>query len=452
MQVNEGQSGLGISAGPDPAAHRDHGADRNLPLQNRRDVDAFAGRHSRLIIRRVSFYDVKIGLISLGCPKNLVDSEVMLGLAQNGGPRSDERPVGRRRPRREHLRLHRLGQAGVDRHDPRDGAAQERRRVPPSDRDRMPGGALPRRAEGADPRDRRGAGHRRSARDRRRDWRVAVGQGRFGEPVVPADDALTASGQPAPSTASTWHQHPALSTRAPSTLPTYIYDADTPRLLATPKHYAYVKIAEGCDYKCAFCIIPTLRGKYRSRPSDSIVTEARALAARGVKELLLISQDTTFYGIDRHERGALARLLARAEHDRRPRVDPAALPLSDDHRRCDACRDGRLRQGLQVHRPAVAACVERRAQTDEAARHAAVVRHAARPHPCPGPRRRAPDHLHRRLSRRNRARTSTSSARSSRTTGSTMSASSRIPMKRARRPSGSTTTCRPSSRRPGDPA
>ena len=68
-------------------------------------------------------------------------------------------------------------------------------------------------------------------------------------------------------------------------------------------------MAEGCDYKCAFCIIPTLRGAYRSRPSDSIVREARALAARGVKELLLISQDTTFYGIDRSERGALARLL-----------------------------------------------------------------------------------------------------------------------------------------------
>jgi ribosomal protein S12 methylthiotransferase len=79
--------------------------------------------------------------------------------------------------------------------------------------------------------------------------------------------------------------------------------------MATPKHYAYVKIAEGCDYKCAFCIIPTLRGHYRSRPSDSIVREARRLAAGGVKELLLISQDTTFYGIDRQERGALARLL-----------------------------------------------------------------------------------------------------------------------------------------------
>ena len=91
--------------------------------------------------------------------------------------------------------------------------------------------------------------------------------------------------------------------------PTYIYDADTPRLLTTPKHFAYVKIAEGCDYTCAFCIIPTLRGPYRSRPADSIVREARALAERGVSELLLVSQDTTFFGIDRGERGALARLL-----------------------------------------------------------------------------------------------------------------------------------------------
>jgi ribosomal protein S12 methylthiotransferase len=91
--------------------------------------------------------------------------------------------------------------------------------------------------------------------------------------------------------------------------PTYIYDANTPRIFATPRHYAYVKIAEGCDYKCAFCIIPKLRGAYRSRPAESIVEEARSLAARGVKELLLISQDTTFYGIDRHERGALPRLL-----------------------------------------------------------------------------------------------------------------------------------------------
>jgi ribosomal protein S12 methylthiotransferase len=92
-------------------------------------------------------------------------------------------------------------------------------------------------------------------------------------------------------------------------LPTYIYDADTPRVLATPRHYAYVKIAEGCDYKCAFCIIPRLRGQYRSRSAASIVTEARRLAGAGVRELILVSQDTTFYGNDRNERGALSRLL-----------------------------------------------------------------------------------------------------------------------------------------------
>jgi ribosomal protein S12 methylthiotransferase len=92
-------------------------------------------------------------------------------------------------------------------------------------------------------------------------------------------------------------------------LPTYIYDANTPRKRVTPAHYAYVKIAEGCDYKCAFCIIPKMRGHYRSRSIDSIAAEAKQLASQGVKELLLISQDTTFYGIDRGERGELPKLL-----------------------------------------------------------------------------------------------------------------------------------------------
>ena len=107
----------------------------------------------------------------------------------------------------------------------------------------------------------------------------------------------------------TWRPRTATAVVAERELPTYLYDATTPRVLTTPKHYAYVKIAEGCDYNCAFCIIPKLRGQYRSRPVESIVAEARALAARGVKELLLISQDSTFYGVDRRERGALARLL-----------------------------------------------------------------------------------------------------------------------------------------------
>ncbi len=92
---------------------------------------------------------------------------------------------------------------------------------------------------------------------------------------------------------------------------TYLYGAETPRVLTTPKHFAYMKIAEGCDYTCAFCIIPTLRGEYRSRDIDSLVREAEQLAAQGVKELLLISQDSSFFGIDRKEKQALSRLLRR---------------------------------------------------------------------------------------------------------------------------------------------
>jgi ribosomal protein S12 methylthiotransferase len=102
---------------------------------------------------------------------------------------------------------------------------------------------------------------------------------------------------------------PGATSPAVATLPTYLYDADTPRVLATPRHYAYLKIAEGCNYTCAFCIIPTLRGRYRSRTVESVVREAEGLAARGVKELLLVSQDTSFYGVDRHDRGRLASLL-----------------------------------------------------------------------------------------------------------------------------------------------
>ncbi len=92
-------------------------------------------------------------------------------------------------------------------------------------------------------------------------------------------------------------------------MPTYLYDAESPRVFTTPRHFAYIKVAEGCDYKCSFCIIPKLRGHYRSRTVDAIVREARSLAARGVRELILISQDTTFYGRDLGEGAALPKLL-----------------------------------------------------------------------------------------------------------------------------------------------
>src|SRR5476649_2145219 len=82
---------------------------------------------------------------------------------------------------------------------------------------------------------------------------------------------------------------------------TFIPDFDTPRLRLTPKHFAYVKIAEGCNHPCTFCIIPQIRGRHRSRTVASVVAEARQLVREGVKELNLISQDTTFFGMDTWE-------------------------------------------------------------------------------------------------------------------------------------------------------
>jgi ribosomal protein S12 methylthiotransferase len=226
-------------------------------------------------------------MISLGCPKNLVDSEVMLGLAQQGG----------------HELTQEAGQADVlivNTCAFIDSAKQEsidtilemaRHKTDGNCKRLIVTGCMAER-------------YRNELKKEIPEIDAVLGTGQVPEIVGAITGGATPmtfyrSGQLAPST----------KLPAPGALPTYIYDADTPRLMATPKHYAYVKIAEGCDYKCAFCIIPTLRGEYRSRPGDSIVREARALAARGVKELLLISQDTTFYGIDRHERGALGRLL-----------------------------------------------------------------------------------------------------------------------------------------------
>src|SRR5580658_3453044 len=92
-------------------------------------------------------------------------------------------------------------------------------------------------------------------------------------------------------------------------LPNYLYDEDTPRILATPKSTAYIKIAEGCDHPCTFCIIPQLRGQFRSRRFESVVAEAERLAQSGVREITLIGQDTTCYGEDFGLKDGLALLL-----------------------------------------------------------------------------------------------------------------------------------------------
>ena len=81
------------------------------------------------------------------------------------------------------------------------------------------------------------------------------------------------------------------------------------RLLTTPNHYAYLKIAEGCDRPCSFCAIPLMRGKHRSTPIEDLVTNAKSLAKKGVKEIMLIAQDLTYYGLDLYKKRALAELL-----------------------------------------------------------------------------------------------------------------------------------------------
>jgi ribosomal protein S12 methylthiotransferase len=233
---------------------------------------------------------MKIGLVSLGCPKNLVDSEVMLGLARNAG----------------HELTHDAAEAEVlvvNTCAFIDSAKQEsvntilemaRHKTDGACRRLIVTGCLAER-------------YRDELKAEMPEIDAVLGTGDVPQIVDAIGGTSTGAAPLTFFRPNLSPAHPAPGTRRAA--PEYLYDASTPRLLATPKHYAYVKIAEGCDYKCAFCIIPTLRGHYRSRPAESIVEEARALAARGVKELLLISQDTTFYGIDRNERGALARLL-----------------------------------------------------------------------------------------------------------------------------------------------
>jgi ribosomal protein S12 methylthiotransferase len=242
---------------------------------------------------------MKIGMVSLGCPKNLVDSEVMLGLAQQQG-----HTLTRDAAEADVLVVNTC--AFIDK------AKQESIDTILEMAGHKKTGACRRLIVTGCMAER----YRDELRAEIPEIDVILGTGE-----VPAIvDALATpgfgTGGPGPGSrsipllrANGDPIEPRITTAVPRGLPTYIYDADTPRLLATPRHYAYMKVGEGCDYKCAFCIIPTLRGNYRSRSLDSLVREAHALAAQGVKELLLISQDTSFYGIDRGERGALARLL-----------------------------------------------------------------------------------------------------------------------------------------------
>jgi len=241
---------------------------------------------------------MKIGLISLGCPKNLVDSEVMLGLARAAGHELTQDPAAA-----EVLVVNTCAFIDSAKEESVDTILEMARRKTEGTCQRLVvTGCLAER-------------YRDQLQQEIPEIDAVLGTGEVPEIVNAIGGSLVRAsaapmtfyrGTPGSAVGGALSRPPV---RSDACVPSYIYDADTPRLLATPRHYAYIKVAEGCDYTCAFCIIPTLRGAYRSRSAESIVKEARRLAEGGVKELLLISQDTTFYGIDRGERGALARLL-----------------------------------------------------------------------------------------------------------------------------------------------
>ena len=242
---------------------------------------------------------MKIGLVSLGCPKNLVDGEVMLGIARDAGHELTADAASA-----DVLVVNTCAFIDKAKQESIDAILEMAQHKTAGSCSRLVvTGCLAER-------------YRDELRKEIPEIDAVLGTGEVDRilSALGTRDSGLGTRQKSDALPLTFHRNagvfraPSPEPRAPA-LPTYLYDAETPRLLTTPKHFAYVKVAEGCDYTCAFCIIPTLRGKFRSRDAASIVREARSLADRGVKELLLISQDTTFYGIDRGERGALARLL-----------------------------------------------------------------------------------------------------------------------------------------------
>jgi ribosomal protein S12 methylthiotransferase len=248
----------------------------------------------------------RVGFVSLGCPKNLVDSEVMMGLLARAGaelsPRAEDADVivvntcsfiesAQQESVNTILEMARHKTAGKARKLIVAGCLVERfrdeiqKRIPEVD--------------------------------------AVVGTGELQN--ILAATGLTLANSTAPNSSSPFvvlNSRPEGDARASqgrfsrdrwdgaiADLPNYLYDDETPRILSTPKSTAYIKIAEGCDHPCTFCIIPQLRGRFRSRRFESVIAEAERLAQIGVREITLIGQDTTCYGEDFGLKDGLALLL-----------------------------------------------------------------------------------------------------------------------------------------------
>lgn len=218
---------------------------------------------------------IRVGLVSLGCAKNLVDSEVMIGLLSDAG----FKPT---------VKLNKADVLIVNTCAFIDEAQEEaidtilrlaelkKKRPYPK---LVVTGCLAQRFS-------------QDLLDEIPEIDALIGTGDFPEIVKVVTDILNGT-----------------RVKLVSKHPSFIYDETFPRRISTPRHTAYVKIAEGCSNHCSYCVIPEVRGDFRSRPIDSIVAEARKLAEGGARELILIAQDTTRYGQDLYGAYTLDKLL-----------------------------------------------------------------------------------------------------------------------------------------------
>jgi ribosomal protein S12 methylthiotransferase len=225
----------------------------------------------------------KVGFVSLGCPKNLVDSEVMMGqLKQNGYQITADASEA------ETVVVNTCGFIDSAKQESIDAILEAARLKTEGQAKRLiVAGCLVER-------------YRDQLKVELPEVDAFIGTSQINDILAVCD--------------------PKTNTRTLPVIPlgnqtaTYLYDESTPRVLATPSHYAFVKIAEGCDRPCAFCFIPQMRGHFRSRRFGSIIAEAQQLAEEGVKELILVAQDSSRYGEDLDKQDALARLLRELSH------------------------------------------------------------------------------------------------------------------------------------------
>ncbi|HEX8852538.1 MAG TPA: 30S ribosomal protein S12 methylthiotransferase RimO, partial [Pyrinomonadaceae bacterium] len=225
----------------------------------------------------------KIGFISLGCPKNLVDSEVMMGrLRQSGYEITADAEEA------ETLVVNTCGFIDAAKQESVDAILEAARLKTEGKAKRLVvAGCLVER-------------YRDELRAEMPEVDAFIGTSQI-ESIIEVCDERT-------------------DTRALPILPlgkqsaTYLYDDSTPRVLTTPGYTAYVKIAEGCDRPCGFCFIPQMRGHFRSRRFGSVMVEAQQLADEGVRELILVAQDSSRYGEDLGKQDALAHLMRELAH------------------------------------------------------------------------------------------------------------------------------------------